>query len=161
MAKNIFISAIVAIVVSLGVGTMIMAQPVDKLGGTVENFPVNFVNGLTVGTSQTTFVDSSRAITVTGITNSGSTTTTGDTTVTGDVFGASGSFTGKFQVGGTTASSSSTFVAEIQSGTATTSVLFGGTGSKGLCIKAKDSAGVWRYGRLIANTLTFNTTACY
>lgn len=165
--QTILISAIVALVVSLGVGTLISLQSVDKLGGTVENFPTIFTNGIQVGDPPTTFVDSARAISVTGITNSGNNSTTGNSTVTGDLTvsgdarAASASLTGKFQVGGATASNSSIFVAEIQSVTATTSVLFGNTAAKGTCLKLKDTAGVWRYLRLVGNTVTVNTTACY
>lgn len=67
--SNKLISGIVAGVVSLAVALLAIhsVSPSLNAGGTVENFPSHFTNGLFVGTTDQLSIDSSGAITTTGL----------------------------------------------------------------------------------------------
>lgn len=72
--KKYIVSGIIALVVSVGTWFVLPAktqQQIQKLGGTVENFPVLFYNGMYGGNSSQFAVSSAGAVTSAGLTNTG------------------------------------------------------------------------------------------
>lgn len=137
--KNTLVSALVAVVVSLTVSLLGIGSP--DLGGTIENFPTKFINGLSAGPSEELSVSSAGNLSAPDLTAS-------DDLIVGDdaVIGAS-------------AASSSGLVGSFI-GTATVSVGFDGGSGKGTCLEMTNTAGTRTYVRIFGTTLTANTTSC-
>jgi len=147
--------AILVSVVSLAVSLYTGFIGGQELGGTVENFPTRFTNGLYAGTTDQFSISSTGAI-----------STSGNLATTGIVSSTTGSssfddllVSGDATFGASAASGAGGFVAQFLS-TGTTSIDFDSGTGKGTCFIMVNNAGTRTYVRIVGTTLTANTTSC-